>query len=99
MHEFIEAKIKELKVNRDHIIATYEQKVDTKFQLTEQQVNSHFQAMEVIQTNLMSKMVDISRVQADAILKINDAIDALKRLFYELSGKMTKVKEELDQTN
>ena len=44
----------------------------------------------------MTKMVDIARVQADAILKINDAIDALKRLFYELSGKLTKVKEDVD---
>ena len=96
MHEFIEQKIKELKIDRDHIIATYEQKMDTKFALDEQQTNSRFDAMNLVQTQLMTKMVDIARVQADAILKINDAIDALKRLFYELSGKLTKVKEDVD---
>lgn len=96
MHEFIETKIRELKVERDHLIQTNEQKVDTKFQLSEQASNSKFDAIILVQTDLMTKMVDIARVQADAILKINDAIDQLKRLFYELSGKLTKVKEDVD---
>ena len=96
MHEFIEQKVRELKTDRDHIIAVNEQKVETKLAFSQQDTDAKFKASDLVMSQLMTKMVDIAQVQADAILKINDAIDQLKRLFYELAGKMNKVKEDLD---
>ena len=96
MHEFIEQKIKELRTERDHTISQFEQKIETKFLLSDQVTESKFKAMDLIQNDLLGKMIEIAKVQSDAIVKINEAIDQLKRLFYELAGKMNKVKEDVE---
>jgi len=96
MHEFIEQKVKELKIERDHVIQTFEQRIESKFQLVSQENKSKFQASDIVMSNLMSKMVEIAKVQADAIIKINDSIDALKRLLYELTGKISRAERDIN---
>jgi len=96
MHEFIEQKVKEQKIERDHVIETFEQKIEAKFQLSSQETTSKFQASDIVMTNLMTKMVEIAKVQADAIIKINDSIDALKRLLYELTGKISRAERDIN---
>ena len=96
MHEFIEQKVKELKTERNHVIETFEQKMETKFQLSNQETASKFTASDIIMSNLMTKMVDIAKIQTDAVIKINDSIDALKRLLYELTGKISRAERDIN---
>ena len=96
MHEFIEQKIKELKIERDHVIQSFEQKMETRFQLTDQETTSKFAASDLIMANLMTKMVEIAKIQTDAVIKINDSIDALKRLLYELTGKISRAERDIN---
>jgi len=96
MHEFINQKIQELKTGETHVIESFEQKIETKFQLNEQQMKSKFAASDLVMGNLMTKMVEIAKVQADAIIKINDSIDALKRLLYELTGKISRAERDIN---
>ena len=96
MHEFIEQKVKELKIERDHVIQTFENKIETKFQLSQQESTSKFEASGLVMNNLMTKMVDIAKVQAESVIKINDSIDALKRLLYELTGKISRAERDIN---
>jgi len=81
-----EQKIRETKSEFSHQIEMYEERNSSKFI-----------AMEKVNDNLMAKIVDTSKIQADALLKINDSIEALRKLFYEMAGKISRVEREQDK--
>ena len=81
--EVLDQKIKEQRVDFDHKLVMHEQRAD-----------SMFKASDKVMSDLMLKMVDISKIQADAILKINESIESLRKLFYEISGKVQRVERE-----
>ena len=81
--EVLDQKIKEQRVDFDHKLIMHEQRAD-----------SMFKASDKVMSDLMLKMVDISKIQADAILKINESIESLRKLFYEISGKVQRVERE-----
>jgi F0F1-type ATP synthase membrane subunit b/b' len=79
-------KIREQRSDFDHKIEMYEQRVDSKFT-----------ASDKVMSDLMGKMVNTAQVQADALSKINESIEALRKLFYEMSGKINRVEREQDK--
>jgi hypothetical protein len=76
-------KIKEQKSDYDH-----------KLEMYEERTNSKFIAADKVNENLMSKIVETSKIQADALIRINESIDYLRKLFYEMVGKVNKVEKE-----
>jgi len=80
-------KIREQKADYDHKLQMYEQRVDSKFT-----------ASDKVMDSLMSKMVEVAKTQSDALAKINESIDALRQLLYELSGKIQRVEREQDKS-
>jgi hypothetical protein len=74
-----------------------EQKAEFTHQLEmyEQRSESRFTASDKVMEDLMAKMVDISKIQADAILKINESIESLRKLFYEISGKVSRAERDI----
>jgi hypothetical protein len=79
-------KIRETKTEFEH-----------KLEMYEERANSKFVAMDKVQESLMSKIVATSEIQANALGKINDSIEALRKLFYEISGKVNRVEREQDK--
>lgn len=70
---------------------------DHKLDMHEQKEESMFKASDLVMTNLMDKIVEIARTQADALVKINDSIESLRRLLYEMSGKVQRVEKEQEK--
>lgn len=70
---------------------------DHKLEMYEQRNNSKFQASDKVMSDLMTKMVDVAKNQSDAIMKINEAIESLRQLLYEMSGKVQRVEREQDK--
>jgi hypothetical protein len=71
---------------------------DHKLALHEQNENSLFRASDLIMKNLMDKIVDTAKIQADAIVKINDALEYLRRLVAEASSKVNRVEKEQEKS-
>ena len=80
----------------DHKMELYRQQIETRFVLYEQTNDSKFKANELIMQSLLAKMVDIAKVNSDAMVKITETVDALKSLLYELSGKISRAERDLN---
>jgi hypothetical protein len=61
------------------------------------QETAKFQATDKVMSDLMSKMVEVAKNQSDAIVKINESIEALRQLLYETRGKVQNVEREQDK--
>jgi hypothetical protein len=85
--EYVDQKNREIIQGFDHKISMHEQKED-----------SMFRASDLIMKNLMDKIVDTAKIQAEAIVKINDALEYLRRLVAETSGKVNRVEKEQEKT-
>jgi hypothetical protein len=83
--EYVDQKNREIIRDFDHKISMHEQKED-----------SMFKASDLIMKNLMDKIVETAKIQADAIVKINDALEYLRRLVAEASVKVNRVEKEQD---
>jgi len=81
----VEQKLKEVVGSFDH-----------KIELHEQKEESMFTATDLIMKNLMDKIVETAHIQAEAIVKINDALDYLRRLLYQMSSKVDRVEDKQD---
>jgi len=79
-------KIREQRSDFDHKLTMHEQRMDSKFLATDK-----------VMSDLMQKMVDVAKNQSDAIMKINEAIESLRQLLYEMSGKVSRVEREQDK--
>jgi hypothetical protein len=71
---------------------------DHKLAMHEQREESLFKASDLIMKNLMDKIVETAKIQAEAIVKINDALEYLRRLVAETSGKIQRVEKEQDKS-
>ena len=80
-------KIREQKTDYDHKLSMYEQRVDSKFV-----------ASDKVMDGLMQKIVDTAKIQADALIRINESIDYLRKLLYEMAGKVNRVEKEQDRS-
>ena len=67
---------------------------DHKLELHEQSEQSMFKASDLIMKNLMDRIVETAHIQAEAIVKINDALDYLRRLLYQMSSKVDRVEDK-----
>jgi hypothetical protein len=76
-------KIREQKTEFNHQLTMYEQRSDSKFT-----------AMDKVTENLMSKIIDVSKNQVEALTRINQSIESIRTLLYEVSGKVNKVEKE-----
>jgi hypothetical protein len=79
----MDQKIREQKVDYDHKLSMYEQQVDSKFV-----------ASDKVMEQLMNKIVETAKIQADALIRINESIDYLRKLLYEMVGKVNKVEKD-----
>jgi len=70
---------------------------DHKLEMYEQRTGSKFVASDKVMSDLMAKMIDVAKNQADSIIKINESIEAMRQLLYELSGKVNRVEREQDK--
>jgi hypothetical protein len=70
---------------------------DHKVEMHEERTNSKFAATDKILSDLMIKMVSTAEVQASALVKINESIESLRTLFYEISGKVNRVEREQEK--
>ena len=82
----VDQKIREQKTDFNHQLEMYEERS-----------NSRFVAADKVMEQLMAKMVETASIQANGLLRINDSIDYLKKLLYEMGGKVNRV--EKDQEN
>ena len=75
-----------------------EQRLDYehKVEMNEERLTSKFTAMDKVMNDLIIRMVSTAEVQAGALIKINESIEALRKLFYEVSGRVNKVEREQD---
>lgn len=78
-------KIREQRSEFTHQLQMYEQRTDSKFI-----------AIDKLMSDLMSKMIDVAKTQADAVMKINDAIEGLRKLLYEMSGKINRAERDIN---
>jgi hypothetical protein len=81
-------------IDTDQKIREQRTDFDHKLQMHEQNTNSKFVALDKVNDSLMSKIVEIANTQATALTKINESIEGLRNLLYEISGKVNKVERE-----
>jgi hypothetical protein len=79
-------KLREQKSDFTHQLEMYEQRADSKFT-----------ASDKVMSDLMLKMVEVARNQANALDKINESIESLRQLLYEMAGKVNRVEREQDK--
>jgi hypothetical protein len=79
-------KIREQRSDYDHKLSMYEQRTDSKFVATDK-----------VMSDLMAKMVEVARSQSNALDKINESIESLRQLLYEMAGKVNRVEREQDK--
>lgn len=79
-------KIREQRSDYDHKLQMYEQRVDSKFL-----------ASDKVMDGLMGKIVETAKIQADALIRINESIDYLRKLLYEMAGKVNRVEKEQEK--
>jgi hypothetical protein len=80
----------------DHKMELYKQQIESRFVLYEQTNESKFKTMDSTMENLLSRMIDIAKISSDSMVKINESIDALKKLLYELSGKINRAERDIN---
>ena len=79
-------KIREQKSEFTHLLEMYEQRTESRFMASDKVVDA-----------LIGKIVDTAKIQADALSKINESIDYLRKLLYEIAGKVNRVEQEQDK--
>jgi hypothetical protein len=84
----VEQKLKEVVGGFDH-----------KLEMHEQSEASMFKASDLIMKSLMDRIVETAKVQADAIMKINDSLDYFRKLLYEMRGQVRDVEKEQEKMN
>lgn len=82
----VDQKIRETVTSFDHKLNMYEQKVDAKFT-----------ASDLIVKNLLDKIVETAGIQTQAISKINEAIDGIHKLLFEMASKVQRVENTQDK--
>ena len=95
--EYVDRRIIENISSVEHKFDMYEQKIESRFSLSEERNASKFTAMDSVMNSLMAKMVDTAKVQADALLKINESIDYIRRLLNEMGNKVQRVEREQEK--
>jgi hypothetical protein len=79
-------KLKEQKADFDHKLELYEERNHAKFT-----------AMDKVNDDLLSKIVDTARDQTGALLKINDTMEYFRKLLNEMGNKVNRVEKEQDK--
>jgi hypothetical protein len=95
--EYVDRRIIENISSVEHKFDMYEQKIESRFSLSEERNASKFTAMDSVMNTLMTKMVETANTQANALVKINESIDYLRRLLNEMSNKVQRVEKEQDK--
>lgn len=95
--EYVDRRIAENITTIEHKFAMYEQKIESRYSLSEERNSSKFIAMDAVMTSLMTKMVETAVTQSNALSKINESIDYLRKLLDNMSNKVQRVEKEQEQ--
>jgi hypothetical protein len=87
----------ETKIDTDQKLKEQKSDYDHKLEMYEERSKSRFVATDKVMEGLMSKIVDTAEINANALIKINESIESMRKLFYEISGKVNRVEREQDK--